>query len=188
MCTPLGKIGGSNCQGPDDQPGGERYGERFQLLQVEFNKGIEKVLEHPCLDDQGQPQLEPYLKCPPRAPSTRAALACQDKEVLEEAPEAIEARLSTTFCAEPTQRVGRTFVDQMLASLDANLDGSVSCVEWGIAKMTPTLEELGGAYRGPQQIAPPECPMTPEGQNTLTQYNAYLNKLSVASAAAQQGR
>jgi hypothetical protein len=107
--------------------------------------------------------------------------------VLEEAPEAIEARLSNKFCAEPAQRVGRTFVDQMLASLDANLDGSVSCAEWGIAKMTPTLEQLGGAYRGPQQIAPPECPMTPEGQNTLKQYNAYLSGLSVASAAVQQG-
>jgi hypothetical protein len=115
-------------------------------------------------------------------------LACQDKEVLEEVPELIEARLSRKFCAEPTQRVGRTFFDQMLASLDANLDGSVSCAEWGMAKMEPTLQQLGGAYRGPQQIAPPECPMTPEGQNTLKQYNAYLNELSVASAAAQQGR
>jgi hypothetical protein len=115
-------------------------------------------------------------------------LACQDKDVLDEAPEVMEARLSAKFCAEPTKLVGRAFVAQMLGSLDANLDGSVSCAEWGIAKMTPTLEQLGGAYRGPQRIALPECPMTPQGAEALARYNAYLNELSAASAAAQGRR
>jgi hypothetical protein len=147
----------------------------------------EHRIPHQCLDDQGQPELEPYLKCPPRALSTRAASACQDKEVLEEAPEVMEARLSHKFC-EAKKLVGRAFVEQMLASLDANLDGSVSCAEWGIAKMTPTLEQLGGAYRGPQRIALPECPMTTEGSEALARYNAYLNELSVVSAAAQGRR
>jgi hypothetical protein len=141
-----------------------------------------------CLDEQGAPELAPYLQCPPRALLKQAALACQDKEVLDEPPEVMEARLSHKFCAEPAQRVGRAFVEQMLASLDANLDGNVSCAEWGIASKTPTLEQLGGAYHGPRSVDPPACPMSQAGTDALAQYNAYLGELSAASSAAAQGR
>jgi hypothetical protein len=141
-----------------------------------------------ALDDQGRPELEPYLQCPPRQRSEQAALACQDKEVLDEPPEVLEARLSSKFCAEPATLVGRAFLEQVLASLDANKDGGVSCAEWGIAKMAPTLEQLGGAYHGPRSVDPPACPMTQAGTEALAQYNAYLGELSSAAAAAAQGR
>jgi hypothetical protein len=53
-----------------------------------------------------------------------------------------------------------------------------------MAKRTATLEELGGAYRGPRALAPPECPMTPEGTEALARYNAYLGELTSATMAA----
>jgi hypothetical protein len=143
------KTGESNCKGYSDHPDAPQYQDRFKVVLVD---------EHPtwysfgtyfapvgCLDDQGRPELEPYLQCPPRAQLKQAALACQDKEVLDEPPEVMEARLSAKFCAEPATLVGRAFVEQVLASLDANKDGGVSCAEWGIASRTPTLEQLGGA-------------------------------------------
>jgi hypothetical protein len=71
----------------------------------------------------------------------------------------------------------------LAATLHANGDGSVSCAEWSIAKMIPTLEQLGGAYRGPRELPLPECPMSAEGAATLARYNAYLSGLAVATTA-----
>jgi hypothetical protein len=153
-------------------------------------------IDHPCLDPEGRPQLMPYLKCGANtgeaqaaggadpATATAEARACADRDrVLAEPPEAIEARLSQKFCAPGGAGVGRAFAEQMLASLDANADRDVSCAEWGIAKMTPTLEQLGGAYRGPSRIPVPECPMTPKGLDALARYNVYLSKLALATPA-----
>jgi hypothetical protein len=113
------------------------------------------------------------------------ARACADRDlVLGEPPEATEARLSKKFCAARSGAgVGRAFAAAALATLDANGDGSVSCAEWSIAKMRPTLEQLGGAYRGPRELPLPECPMSAEGAATLARYNAYLAGLAVATTA-----
>jgi hypothetical protein len=168
-----------NCQGTDDYPGAADYDTRFKIdwSKVKFNAKYEDC----------RAEMEPYLKCPLRAtagPAERAAQACADKQILDEAPEALEARLSTQFCEPGGKLVGRAFLDQMLATLDANRDGTVSCAEWGMAKRTSTLEDLGGAYHGPRSIAPPECPMTPQGTEALARYNAYLGELTSATMAA----
>jgi hypothetical protein len=169
-------TGDYNCRGTADFPGAADYATRFQIT-WRYKGGKEQSSD--C-----RAELEPYLKCPARPTAERKALAsCADKHILDEAPEALEARLSTTFCEPGGKLVGRAFLDQMLESLDANRDGSVSCAEWGMAKRTSTLEDLGGAYHGPRSIAPPECPMTPHGEDTLAQYNAYLGNLSLATTA-----
>jgi hypothetical protein len=176
-----------NCEGTDDHPSAAKWSRRFYVHWHNVKHSDDEYAE--CLDAEGKPALEPYLQCPLRA-SAPAGASCQDKEVLDEPHDALEARLSVRFCEPGGKLVGRAFLDQMLATLDANNDGSVSCAEWGMAKMTSTLEELGGAYRGPPSIAPPECPMTAQGAETVAQYNAYLAGLSssASAAAAAQGR
>jgi hypothetical protein len=169
-----------NCQGTDDYPGAKYYDARFEVVWHKENSNNEY--------EDCRAELEPYLKCPARTTAERESRACADKHILDEAPEALEARLSTQFCEPGGKLVGRAFLDQMLATLDANRDGSVSCAEWGMAKRASTLEDLGGAYHGPRSIAPPECPMTPQGTEALARYNAYLGELTSATMAVAAAR
>jgi hypothetical protein len=191
------KTGEQNCEGTDDTPTSRNYGTRFQVAWGYWGLDIDGEEYYytirACLYG-----LESYLDCPgPQAgaadadPATAAAAAearaCADRDrVLGEPPEATEARLSKKFCAARSGAgvgVGRAFAVAVLATLDANGDGSVSCAEWGIAKMRPTLEQLGGAYRGPRELPLPECPMSAEGAATLARYNAHLSGLAVATTA-----
>jgi hypothetical protein len=148
-----------------------------------------------CQDAVGY-QLEPYLKCPPRGadPTTATATAaearaCADLDrLLAMQPEAREALLSKTFCASTggggggSPGVGPAFAGAVMKTLDANSDGSVSCTEWGIAKMIPTLDQLGGVYRGLPTLPKPECPMSTKGAEEFARYNAYLSGLARARA------
>jgi hypothetical protein len=194
MAPPAGK---NNCKGPYDHPDHPLYKERFQ---VRNHCGCACRVDVECLDGEGKPALEPYLRCPPptllaagaadsaeaTAAAAAEAAACADRDlVMAEPLETTEARLSYTFC-EPGKLVGRAFAANVRATLDANNDGSVSCAEWGMAKMTSTLEQLGGAYHGPRELPQPECPMTPQGTEALARYNAYLGELSLATARADE--
>jgi hypothetical protein len=179
---PNKKTGESNCGGTDDTPDKDNYGTRFDVAWRDY---FSRDYEDPSSVGECLSGLEPYLKCPgPQAsaagadPATAAAAAaaaaearaCADRDrVLGEPLEATEARLSKKFCVTPGggAGVGRAFAAVALATLDANGDGSVSCAEWGIAKMRPTLEQLGGAYRGPRELPLPDCPMSAEGVATL---------------------
>jgi hypothetical protein len=171
-----------NCQGTDDSPGATYYYERFQVKWCIRPTSATPVPDPEYRDCRAE--MEPYLKCPAKAAGPaegKAPPSCADKHILEEAPELLEARLSSKFCEPGGKLVGRAFLEQVLATLDANGDGSVSCAEWGIAKRAAALEQLGGAYRGPQSVAPPECPMTPQGAEALARYNSYLGALSSAT-------
>jgi hypothetical protein len=192
------QTGEENCQGTDDHASSNYYKNRFKMEWCRGPKDQDRCITDyfsECYDENGKHALEAYLMCPPPQPlaagaaasaeATAEARACADKHILDEAPETLEARLSGAFC-EPGKLVGLPVLDQMLATLDANRDGSVLCAEWGMAKRTSSLEQLGGAYHGPRSIAPPECPMTPRGAEALARYNAYLGEL--ASATTARGR
>ena len=157
------------------------------------------------------PEAEPFLACPADAAAdapdsssaaqARGGRACADKElVLSEPITATIERLSRVFCAGGVARrrtddlasrgkdVGHSFAGQMLDTLDADNSKDVSCTEWGIAKMQTTLDQLiaSGArgYFGPDKVDPPSCKMSREGAAKLAKYNAYLAKLTLATAAS----
>lgn len=137
-------------------------------------------------------ELLPYVACPPKRRRSRslrqqAAVdpSCADKDiVLGEPPAAITARLSSVFCdgGAATASVGSKFTAAVLASLDANRDGTVSCAEWPIAKARATLASVGGAYLGPPALPPPACKMTQAGAARWASHNAYLAELAAATA------
>lgn len=123
--------------------------------------------------------------CPTRRRGRRlaAAAACADRDLVLDAPlRETAAALSRVFCADAGASVGLTFAGSVLETLDADQNGAVSCLEWGIAKEMPTADQLGGYY-GLPKLAPPECKLSPAGKARLASYNAYLAKLTAATLA-----
>lgn len=116
---------------------------------------------------------------------TTAERACADKDkVLNATLPELTAVLSSLYCASAGGSVGLEFTASVLASLDADRSGSVDCDEWGIAKRTATLPELGdGGYFGPAKLKAPLCKLTAEGREELARYDAYLGRLTLGTLA-----
>ena len=112
-----------------------------------------------------------------------AARACADRDaVLSEPLPQLAARLSSYYCANEEDSVGLEFAGSLLASLDADKSDSVSCAEWGIAKFSATLQQLGGGYLGTPKLEAPRCKLSTKGKESIARYNAYLGKLTLATA------
>jgi len=186
-------YGESNCKGTDDASGKPKASERLEVVWAAWvtdRQGNGAITDCP-------EELAPYLNCPPStggrfaedtAASGSPGLSCSDKNlVLAEPRNVTAARLTTVFCV-PGGDAGLSFTRQILATLDADKSGEIDCVEWGIAKMQATAEELmesgTGGYFGPAKLDPPACEMSVEGKTKLARYNAYLGELTLATAAA----
>ena len=184
-------YGAQNCRGTNDAANDPKTSERAR---VAFRSGYYYIK---C------PEMAPFLTCPATAAADApavseaqasggsASLACADRDlVLSEPINATVARLSGIFCdpASSNGDVGFSFAGQMLDTLDADNSGSVSCTEWGLAKRRTTYEQLvasgAGGYFGPAKVDPPACKMSREGAAELAKYNAYLAKLTLATAAS----
>lgn len=130
-------------------------------------------------------EMGPYMVCPNRRRKLAQSpnVLCSDKTlVLSEPINSTVARLTAVFCdiQNYDKDVGLEFAGQILASLDADKNGQVTCGEWQIAKMEATIEQLV-TYVGPKSVGPPACKMSQKGAETLARYNAYLAKLTLAS-------
>ena len=183
-------YGESNCMGTDDAPGKRKASEPLEVFWTLMRKRKRYVTNCP-------EELAPYLNCPPStgrrltedtAASGSLGLSCSDKNlVLDEPLNATAARLTAVFCV-PGGDAGLSFTGKILDTLDADKSGEIDCVEWGIAKMQATAEELmesgTGGYFGPAKLDPPACEMSAEGKTKLARYNAYLAELTMTTAAA----
>lgn len=112
---------------------------------------------------------------------------CEDLPAIVNAtiPELI-ARLTPVFCKKDDDKdVGPAFAQATQDIMDSNVDGTITCGEWKIAKRTATLADLpAGAHYGRASLPPPACKLSLSGAKVWAETNKHLAELRAAGLKA----